>query len=230
MKRIPLFLSLLLPGLLPLAAQSKADLADPQQRTSYALGLDIILTFRQQGIEVDTQALVAGIADTLAGSPRLTVEQKKAVIVELFKELGAKAEGERKLASVENLRAGRTFLSANARKEGVQVLAATAADGSAVEMQYEVLKSGKGSGASPRPGDIVEVHYEGSLTDGTVFDSSVQRATPATFGLGEVMFGWKAVLPKMKAGDKWRLFLPGPLAFGDAGPLPGLRNWAPTAR
>ena len=200
----------------PLLAQDKPDLTDPRQKMSYALGLDIIATFRKQEIEVDTRALAAGIADTLAGASRLTAEEKKAAIMELFKGLAAKAEARRKIVSMENLRAGRAFLAENAKKEGVKVLQVTAPDGSASEVQYLILKSG--SGSSPGPADVVELHYEGSLTDGNIFDSSVQRSTPVTFGMNEVMAGWKAVLPLMKPGDKWRLFIPGPLAFGDSGP------------
>ena len=213
------FISALVLGLTAaglLRAGEKPDLNDPKQKTSYALGLDIVTTFRKQEIEIDTRALAAGIADTLAGTTRLTTEEKKAAIMELFKGLAAKSEARRKILSMENLRAGQAFLAANTKKEGVKVLQAKAGDGSVCEMQYLILKSG--SGSSPGSADVVEVHYEGSLVDGNIFDSSVQRSTPVTFGMNEVMAGWKAVLPMMKPGDKWRLFIPGPLAFGDSGP------------
>ncbi len=203
-------------GSAPLSAQYKVNLEDPRQKTSYAIGLDAILTFRQQQIDVDARALLAGVADSLAGNPRLTADQKKEVIVALFKRLSAKADEQRKIDCAENLRAGQAFLAANAKREAVRTLPLVAPDGSAAELQYRVLKTG--SGASPGLKDIVELHYEGRHLDGTVFDSSVQRSTPVTFGLDDMLPGWRAVMPLMKAGDKWRLFIPGPLAFGESGP------------
>ena len=91
--------------------------------------------------------------------------------------------------------------------------AVTAPDGTAAELQYQILKSG--SGPSPQMTDIVEVHYTGSLIDGTVFDSSLKRGTPATFGLTQVIPGWAAALQMMKKGDKWRLFIPPSLGYGE---------------
>jgi FKBP-type peptidyl-prolyl cis-trans isomerase FklB len=197
-------------------AQDKPDLTNPRQRTSYALGMDMVATLKQDEVDIDTKALAAGIADGLAGKPALTPEQQKAAMSALSKEMVAKEEAERKAAAVKNLKDGQAFLAANAKLDGVKVVDATAPDGSQAALQYQVLKSGTGS--SPKITDIVEVHYVGSLIDGTVFDSSIKRGTPATFGMTQVIPGWTAALQMMKAGDKWRLFIPPSLGYGEFGP------------
>jgi FKBP-type peptidyl-prolyl cis-trans isomerase len=198
------------------SAQDKLDLTDLRQKTSYALGMDIISTLKRNEVDIDTKALTAGMRDTLAGKPTLTPEQQKAAMQDLSKVMAAKAEEQRKLIAAKNLKDGEAFLAANARMEGVKVKDVTMSDGSKAQLQYKVLKSG--TGPSPQKKDIVEVHYEGSLIDGTVFDSSVKRGTPATFGLDQVIPGWTAALEMMKVGDKWRLFIPAKLAYGEFGP------------
>jgi FKBP-type peptidyl-prolyl cis-trans isomerase FklB len=202
-----------------LLAQDKPDLSNPVQRTNYALGLDIAATFQRQGVDIDPRALIAGMADTLAGHPALTPEQKKAAISELSKAMANTAEAERKRIGVQNLLDGEAFLATNARKDGVKRMNVTAPDGTPAELQYMVLKTG--AGASPQATDSVEVHYEGRRIDGSVFDSSVQRNTPATFEMSAAMPGWAAALKTMRAGGKVRLFIPPNLAFGETG-LPQL--------
>ena len=103
---------------------------------------------------------------------------------------------------------GAAFLAANAKKEGV----VTTSSG----LQYKVLKSG--TGESPRLTDRVKVHYQGTLIDGTVFDSSIQRGQPITFPVNAVIPGWVEALQMMKVGDKWQLFIPAKLAYGDRSP------------
>jgi FKBP-type peptidyl-prolyl cis-trans isomerase len=197
-------------------AQDKPDLTNPKQKTSYALGMDIIATLNQQEVDIDTKALVAGIADMLAGKPALTPEQHDAAINDWLKETMAKAEVERKIVGAKNLKEGESFLAANAKKGGVKVIEVTAPDGSKAELQYEVIKSGAGS--SPKKTDAVEVHYVCSGIDGTVFDSSIKRGTPITFGMDQVIPGWAAALQMMRVGDKWRLFIPPSLGYGEIGP------------
>jgi FKBP-type peptidyl-prolyl cis-trans isomerase FklB len=107
---------------------------------------------------------------------------------------------------------GTTFLAANAKKEGVT----TTASG----LQYKVIQSG--AGESPKLTDTVKVHYHGTLIDGTVFDSSVQRGQPITFPVGGVIPGWVEALQLMKIGDKWQLFIPAKLAYGDQSPTPAI--------
>jgi FKBP-type peptidyl-prolyl cis-trans isomerase FklB len=108
--------------------------------------------------------------------------------------------------------AGAAFLAANAKKDGV----ITTASG----LQYKVMKSG--AGESPKLTDKVKVHYHGTLIDGTVFDSSVQRGEPITFPVGGVIPGWVEALQLMKVGDKWQLVIPAKLAYGDQSPSPAI--------
>ena len=102
---------------------------------------------------------------------------------------------------------GTKFLADNAKKEGVKTL-----EGG---VQYKVLKAG--NGATPKPTDTVSVHYTGKLIVGTVFDSSVQRGQPASFQVNQVIQGWQMALQKMKVGDKWMLYIPSDLAYGERG-------------
>jgi FKBP-type peptidyl-prolyl cis-trans isomerase FklB len=110
----------------------------------------------------------------------------------------------------QNLKTGEEFLADNAKKEGVK----TRPSG----LQYLVLKEGKGK--TPTAADKVEVHYHGTLINGTVFDSSVDRGEPFTFGVTRVIKGWQEALQLMKEGDKWRVFIPSDLAYKDAGAPP----------
>jgi FKBP-type peptidyl-prolyl cis-trans isomerase len=192
------------------SAEDKPDLTNPKQKTSYALGLDIATTLKRQELDVDVKVLAAGIADGLAGKPALTEEEQRAVIMDLQKSARARAEEKQMAAAGTNLKAGEAFLAANAKKEGVK----TTASG----LQYKVINSG--TGPSPKLTDVVKVHYHGTLIDGTVFDSSVRRNTPATFPVNGVIPGWTEALQLMKVGDKWKLFIPAKLAYGEQGPGP----------
>jgi FKBP-type peptidyl-prolyl cis-trans isomerase FklB len=107
---------------------------------------------------------------------------------------------------------GAAFLAANAKKDGVT----TTASG----LQYKVLKSGMGE--MPKLSDTVKVHYQGTLIDGTIFDSSIQRGQPISFPVGGVIAGWTEALQLMKVGDKWQLFIPARLAYGDQSPTPAI--------
>ena len=198
-----------------LVAQDKPDLTIPNQKFNYALGLDIVSTFKQVDVDIDLKAFAAGMKDALAGTPALTVDEKKAAMEALSKSMAAKTEELQKIASAKNLKEGQAFLEANAKQEGVQVREVTTRDGSKAELQYRVLKSGP-AGPSPKKMDTVEVHYVGRLIDGTEFDSSVKRGFPATFGVTDVLPGWSEALQLMKAGDKWEVFLPPNLAYGEA--------------
>lgn len=198
-----------------LFAQDHFELTNPRATNSYALGMDIVATLRQQGAEIDTRALAAGVADTLAGKCALTPEQQKAATEAFTRHLQENAAARIKVSAARNLQAGQAFLAANAKKPGVQVLPLTAPDGTPAELQYQILQSG--SGPSPLKHDIVEVHYVGSLIDGTIFDSSRQRKLPVKTGLDQVIPGWAVALQQMKVGDKWRLFIPPALGYGASG-------------
>jgi FKBP-type peptidyl-prolyl cis-trans isomerase FklB len=192
------------------AAEEKPDLKDPKQRASYSIGADIGSNFKRQEIEIDAKALAAGLSDALAGKTTLTEAEMKETLNTFRKDLQAKMEVKQKSAGDKNVKEGEAFLAANAKKDGVK----TTASG----LQYKVIKSG--TGASPKSSDSVKVHYHGTLVDGTVFDSSVERGT---FGVGEVIPGWTEALQLMKEGDKWQLYIPSKLAYGEraAGPKIG---------
>ncbi len=198
-------------------AQDKPDFTNRSQLISYALGMDIISTLKRKDVDVDTEALAAGIADMLAGKPGLTPDQQKAAMNDLAKEMAAKEAAERKVAAIQNLKDGQDFLAANAQKAGVKRIEVGTPDGSKAELQYLILQSG--TGPSPRNTDLVTVNYVGSLIDGTVFDSSLKHNSPVTLGLDQVIPGWNAALKKMKVGDKWRLFIPPALGYGSSGYL-----------
>lgn len=188
-------------------SSSAPDLKDPRQRASYGIGVDIASNMKKQKLDLDPKALAAGLADAFAGKPALTPQEIRETLVEFQKREQAKAEERSKSAAADNLKAGAEFLAANAKKEGVK----TTESG----LQYKSLKAG--SGKSPKRTDTVKVHYTGTLIDGTVFDSSVERGEPISFGVGEVIPGWTEALQLMKEGDKWQVFIPSKLGYGERG-------------
>lgn len=178
-------------------------------RISYALGLSMGNNFRSSGIEtIDVADFADGVAAVFSGAkPRMTYDEAKEEIRKYFQAM----EERQKAAAAEmgkiNREAGTAFLAENAKRPEVK----TTPSG----LQYEVIE--EGTGAQPAPTDQVMVHYTGKLIDGTVFDSSVERGEPATFGVTQVIPGWVEALQMMKAGAKWRLFIPSNLAYGPNG-------------
>ena len=177
-------------------------------KTSYALGMGIGRQLKDMGADkLNLDDFAQAIKDCVAGKPQLKdVEAQQlaqAFFAEQEKEQRARAAeiGKQKKAE------GEAYLAENAKKEGV---IATASG-----LQYKVLT--EGTGKSPKATDSVECHYEGFLTDGTVFDSSVQRGQTATFPLNGVIKGWTEGLQLMKEGGKTRFFIPYHLAYGEAG-------------
>jgi FKBP-type peptidyl-prolyl cis-trans isomerase FklB len=201
-------------------AQNKPDLTSQKQRTSYALGVNIGAGMKAQDLDLDATALAAGVADGMGGKPALTPGEITDALMKLKQDVEAKktAEAAKYSDGAKNLKDGETFLAANKTKEGVKVHAVTLPDGTKAEFQYKILKSGTGD--TPKKTDTVTVNYTGTLIDGTVFDSSVQRGEPATFPVNGVIPGWTEALQLMKVGDKWQLFLPPQLAYGDQSPGP----------
>lgn len=178
-------------------------------RLSYALGLSMGNNFRSSGInELNVEDFSDGVAAVFYGSqPKMSYDEAKEVIRVFFTELEEKQKAEAaKMADV-NKAAGEEFLAKNGARAEVKTLPSG--------LQYEVIT--EGNGAQPTAADQVEVHYTGRLIDGTVFDSSVDRGVPATFGVTQVIPGWVEALQLMKAGSKWRLFIPSALAYGPQG-------------
>lgn len=178
-------------------------------RISYALGLSMGNNFRASGIQqLNVQDFADGVAAVFYGSePKMTYDEAKAEIQKYFGELEAKQQAEAAKMAEVNEAAGKQYLEENGKRVEVK----TTPSG----LQYEVLV--EGDGPMPKSTDRVEVHYTGKLIDGTVFDSSVDRGVPATFGVTQVIPGWVEALQLMKAGSKWRLFIPSQLAYGPTG-------------
>ncbi|HUR10171.1 MAG TPA: FKBP-type peptidyl-prolyl cis-trans isomerase [Flavitalea sp.] len=171
---------------------------------SYALGLSIANFYKEQGVKNINNALVLKALDDLkAGKPLLNEAQINNCIVGYMQTMSSgKAAG--------NKKAGEAFLAENKTKQGVVALASG--------LQYQVIKAG--TGAIPTVNDKVKVHYHGTLLDGTVFDSSVERGEPIELSVSGVIPGWTEALQLMPVGSKWKLFIPSSLAYGDnqAGP------------
>ncbi len=181
-------------------------------KLSYALGLSMGNNFRSSGIqEINVQDFADGVAAVFYGAqPKMTYDAAKAEIQKFFTELQAKQEAEAAKMAEVNSKAGQEFLAANGKRAEVKTLPSG--------LQYEVVK--EGDGPQPKATDQVVVHYEGKLIDGTVFDSSIDRGQPATFGVTQVIPGWVEALQLMKAGSKWKLFIPSALAYGPQGAGP----------
>ncbi len=165
--------------------------------------------FMGSGIkELNVQDFANGVAAIYEGKkPEMTYDEAKQTVQAFFMQLEKEMQEANQKAAKQNREIGEAFLSENAKREGVK----TTASG----LQYEVLESG--NGAQPTANDRVEVHYTGKLIDGTVFDSSVERGVPATFGVTQVIPGWVEALQLMHEGDKWRLYIPSDLAYGPNG-------------
>ena len=171
-------------------------------KVSYALGLSIGNNFQNSGInDLQIEDFVKGMKDVLGNqTPELSYDEAKQVINDFFMKL-------QKEKFEVNKKAGEEFLNINKGKAGVVTLPSG--------LQYQVLQ--KGNGTKPTASDQVKCHYHGTLINGTVFDSSVQRGEPAVFGVSQVIPGWVEALQLMEVGSKWRLFIPSDLAYGEHG-------------
>ncbi len=172
------------------------------EKVSYALGLNVGANLLQSGVEkLSLDDFSRGLQNIIEGKDiEMSNEEAGQILNQFFAELQEKQhEG--------NIREGKAFLEANATKDGVTVLESG--------LQYEVIA--KGDGAVPTAADQVKCHYHGTLIDGTVFDSSVQRNEPAVFPVNGVIKGWVEALQLMPVGSKWKLYVPSDLAYGAQG-------------
>ena len=172
------------------------------EKVSYSLGVNVATGVKAQGLDtIDANAVAKAFKDVFAGNDLdISEEESMQVLQDYFGKLAAEK-------SAQAGEAGSVYLTENGAKEGV----ITTESG----LQYEVMT--EGSGAKPNADDQVTVHYHGMLTDGTVFDSSVDRGEPAQFGVTQVIPGWVEALQLMSVGDKWKLTIPSALAYGDNG-------------
>ncbi|MEL6719655.1 MAG: FKBP-type peptidyl-prolyl cis-trans isomerase [Bacteroidota bacterium] len=172
-----------------------------QDSISYSVGVMLANNLKQQGLdEVNLDMVMAGLKDAVADAEKIDKKAAANMLNQFVRE-------RQERITKENIAKGEAFLAENAQKEGVKTLESG--------LQYLVLTEGQG--AIPTAQDRVEVHYHGTLIDGTVFDSSVERGKPATFGVTQVIKGWVEALQLMPAGSKWRLFIPSDLAYGNRG-------------
>jgi FKBP-type peptidyl-prolyl cis-trans isomerase FklB len=188
-------------------ANAAEGLETLEQKASYSFGVDFAKRLKQQGIDLDISALNRGIKDQASGSTlAMEAGEMTQVKAEYTEQLRAKLVQEQQQLATKNLEAGKQFLAENAKKEGV----VTTASG----LQYKVISSGDGK--MPKAEDTVTTHYRGTLIDGREFDSSYSRGQPASFPVKGVIKGWTEALQLMKVGDKWELYIPSELAYGEA--------------
>lgn len=179
-----------------------------QAKLSYSIGVTLGQSLKQDIEELDTEAFSRAIEDVYAGDELQMSQDEMAQALTQFQEQKmAERQAEAKRIAEDNRAEGEEFLAENAEKDGVE----TTDSG----LQYKELKSG--DGATPGPKDNVEVHYEGKLLDGTVFDSSYERGEPVEFRVDQVIEGWQEALQLMSVGDTWMIYLPSDLAYGSAG-------------
>jgi FKBP-type peptidyl-prolyl cis-trans isomerase FklB len=192
------------PGAVTMTAKEKA---------SYGIGMNIGRSIKQQGLgadDLEVNVVARGIFDALSGKePALSQAELSAAFAELQRMISAKADA----AAAKNAEDGKKFLAANAKKPGIK--------STKTGLQYEIIRSG--NGPTPTKADTVTTHYKGQLIDGEIFDGSYRGKAPTpadepiSFPVGGVIAGWTEALQLMKVGDKWRLFIPSELAYGERG-------------
>jgi len=212
---------------MPARAQPPVEpLAPPQPAAStadelgyalgYRIGGRILADHKELGIDFDPAAMAKGLTDAvMAAEPRLTEAQFRRALGSFEAAMQKRQEefiARMAAAAKVNLAKGREFLTANAARQGVVTLPSG--------LQYEVLEEGRGS--QPGPDDVVVAHYRGTHIDGTEFDGTEPGGEPASFPLRGVVPGWQEALQRMKAGSKWRVYLPPELAYGEEGSPPAI--------
>lgn len=187
------------------------ELKTPEAKLGYALGSDVgksFKTFRENNINFDVEAFMQGFDDGLNdGKPLMTPDEIKTTQKETIAKLRQSMQAKKTESADKNLKDGETFLAENSKKEGITVTESG--------LQYQVLTAG--DGPKPAATDTVKVHYKGTLIDGKEFDSSYSRGKPAEFRVTGVIKGWTEALLLMPVGSKWKLFIPGKLAYGARG-------------
>ena len=198
MKKIILSLILIM-GITSINAQ---NFNTEMEKVSYSLGVNVAKSVKNQGLtSIDSEAIAQAFTDVFEGNElKISEQESNLILQDYFGKLAKEAQSA-------NVEAGEKFLAENAKRDGVTT--------TATGLQYEVLA--EGSGDSPKETDQVTVHYHGTLIDGTVFDSSVERGQPATFPVNGVIPGWVEALQLMKPGAKYKLFIPSNLAYGERG-------------
>ncbi len=171
------------------------------EKLSYALGMSIAANLQKSGVaEINVDEFAKGLKNHIEGNTEISQEEAGQIINTFFAEIQSKQ-------FEANIKAGQDFLAENSKKEGIVTLESG--------LQYEVIN--EGNGEKPKATDNVKCHYHGTLINGSVFDSSVQRGEPATFPVNGVIPGWVEALQMMPVGSKWKLYVPSDLAYGEHG-------------
>ncbi len=187
------------------------DVTSEKGKLSYSVGWDIGADIKRRSTEFDVESLIAAIRDVVAeNDPKVAPEEMRTLLTALQEKVRAEQVEQFRKLSEENQAKSEEFLQANKSKTGIVVLPSG--------IQYRIIEEGDG----PRPGmdSKVSVHYRGSKLDGREFDSSFARGTPEEFTVNAVLKGWQEVLPLMKVGSTWQIFVPPELAFGARGNPP----------
>ena len=210
MKSILVFALGMMLMVLPVMAGENPVPQSHKDKVSYSIGVDIGRTMKDRSIDVDPDFLSKGLRDGLTGGKLLLDEEDMLETLNAFqKETIAKQQELAKKLGEKNKKEGDAFLAANKEKEGVKTLTSG--------LQYKVIKAGPGTGKKPKATDMVTAHYRGTLIDGTEFDSSYSRGKPVTFPVKGVIPGWTEALQLMEEGEKWQLFVPSNLGYGERG-------------
>lgn len=189
----------------------KVKLETDEQKVSYIIGTQMAMQLKNAPIKIDVDLLTRGVRDTMKGNdPLISPADAQQFMAAYMSTLRAKQEAKMKVDAAKGDAVGKKFLAENAKAKGV----ITTKSG----LQYQVIKPGKGP--KPAKTDKVKVHYTGTLLNGKVFDSSVQRKAPATFGVTQVIPGWVEGLQLMPVGSKYKFFIPSDLAYGPSGRPP----------
>ncbi len=198
---------------LTLAACSKsgggsADLASNIDTVSYSIGFDMGKNLRQQKVDVNADAYLAGMqAGLKSDTAALTTEQMQAAVQAYIQAQGERQKAEMEKKGAEMKDKGAKFLAENKSKSGVVALPSG--------LQYKVIK--EGNGPQPKADETVVINYKGTLIDGTEFDSSYKRGQPASFPVSGVIPGFTEALQLMKVGSKYEVYIPSNLAYGESG-------------
>ncbi len=205
---IILSLILSLPTIPSLAAADEPRLTSQRDQFNYALGVNIINTFKQQGADIDLDMVTRGMKDAASGGKLLLTEEELRQTLADYQRLMMQRRVTATSKQAEaNKREGEAFLRANAKKEGVVTLPSG--------LQYTVIQQGKG--ASPQESSMVECQYRGTYINGNEFDNSSRAGHSAIVKVSDMIPGWRQALPLMPAGSKWKLFVPPTLAYGERG-------------
>lgn len=209
MKKIILVLTLL--ALFSTLVCAEDKFKTEQEKLGYAIGMNIGMNMKQQGVDVDPAQLAAGLQAALKGEETVLTQEEMGQILTAYQQQMQMEQMAQAAAEAEkNEKLAQDFLDTNSKLEGVTTLESG--------LQYKVLASGQG--ATPKAESTVQVHYRGTLIDGTEFDSSYQRGEPVSFPVNGVIPGWTEALQLMKEGDKWQLVIPSQLAYAERGAPP----------